>query len=89
MRERLPKTWPEIGSVMSNMDHEIDYDIKKLLDQGKCWATYPAWNFYGYVWKHSKGYSCEVWQYKAYQKTFHGTDLEDIMNQASSEYGNG
>ena len=87
MRERYPETWSSVGTVMSNADHSINYDVKKLLDKGKCIATYPGWDFYSYVWKHSKGYSCEVWTYKEYNKTIHNLTLDGIMNDVSEEFG--
>ncbi len=91
MRDRIPATWKEngVGTVMSNMDHTIDYDVLKKLDKPRTWAAYAGWNFYGYVWKHSKGYSCEVWQYKEYVETIHGQDCTDIMSAVSAGSGNG
>ena len=87
MRERLVKSWEAIGTICSNFDHAIDTKVLKKLDKGKCYAQYPAWNFMGYVWKHAKGYSCEVWTYKEYNNTIHGLSLSDIMRDVSREFG--
>ncbi len=93
MRQRIPKTWMDnvknqVGTVMSNFDHSIDQAIQKKLDKPHTWADYAGWNFHGYIWKHAKGYSCEVWQYKEYIETIHGQDLTDIMAAVSAGYGN-
>ena len=89
MRDRIPSTWNKfgVGTILTNFDHSIDYDVKKRLDKGRCWAAYAGWDFYGYVWKHSKGYSCEIWTYKEYNKTFHALDLQSLMDDVSEEYG--
>lgn len=75
-------------NVMSNCDGEINIKVANKLKRGKFIATYPAWNFYGYVWfdKKEKQYYCEIWRYGCHEETIKGS-LKEIMNEASNYYG--
>jgi hypothetical protein len=80
----------EIDEIMSNYDHEIDTTAAEELGSKPCFSRYPALNFIGIVWydKANKTYRCEIWQYHSYAETLSGT-LQEIMDQACAEYGNG
>ena len=80
--------WTQIDSVMSNMDHEIDLDAEDKLKADKVYSSYPAWNFYSWVWYEVGKFHCEIWTYGCYRETITADSLQDIMDQASSKYGN-
>ena len=78
----------EIEEIMSNFDHQIEEDIAQELKERPCFSRYAGWSFNGKVWydRSKEIYRCEIWQYHSYMGTLSGT-LQEIMNQASDEYG--
>jgi len=69
--------------VMSNFNREIDRKLKL----GNCYAGYPAWNFYGEVWYENNQFHCEIWRYHCHIDTISVDTLEEIMEEASENYG--
>ena len=84
--DRDNREW--LGEVMSNFDHSIDKDIAKKLRETESYADYSAWNFHGTVWYENEQYHCEIWIYHCHENTISNQDLQEIMDEASYEYGN-
>lgn len=76
-----------IGKVMSNFDHEIDYDIAEQLIDTNTYAEYPARDFYANVWYQDGEYYCQIYQYGTHVDTINDKDISEIMNMASDKYG--
>lgn len=76
-------------SVMTNLDHSVNWDVAERLKEGPYAARYFAANFCGDVWfdKELGVFACEVWRFHVYQETIVSEDLEDIMAEASDKYG--
>ena len=76
-----------IGEVMSNFDHCIDEEIANKLKETKSYADYPAWDFHGSVWYEDGKYHCQIKRYGSHIDTISNEDLQEIMDEASGEYG--
>lgn len=86
----IPEGYKELpDSVMSNCDHAINKDVEARLRDSPSYAGYPAWNFYGYVWcdHQRRVYCCEIWVYGTPRKVIEAATLEEIMENASEEFG--
>jgi hypothetical protein len=77
----------EIDNVMSNFDHEINYEIAEQLKTTNTFAGYPAWDFFGYVWYENNQYHCEINRYCVHIDTISADKIEEIMEIASEKYG--
>jgi hypothetical protein len=89
MKSLKQANWLEVGEVMSNFDHTIDENIEKKLQAiPGTYATYPGWNFFGYVWYdgEKKTFICEAWQFGNSIEIVEGT-LQEIMDEISDKYG--
>lgn len=87
-QNRIPSRYLRIGEVMSNQHHTIDQAVAARLAETGCSAMYSGWDFCGDVWWTDPNWSCEVWVWHEYQKTFEAPTLEGIMEAVSAEYGN-
>jgi hypothetical protein len=72
---------------MSNFDHVIDSGLAERLQGGNFIADYFAWNFKGVVWFQDSQFHCEIWRYRQHVDTIHANSLQDIMDIASTQYG--
>lgn len=89
MKSRINELIEAEDAIMSNFDHEINYEIAEVLKDGKYYAQYAGWNFCGYVyWDISKQeFICEVWTYNSIREIIKGKTLELIMKKVCKEYG--
>lgn len=86
-QNRIPSHYVPIGEVMSNQYHTIDQAVAASLAETATSAQYSGWNFGAYVWWTDPNWSCEVWVWRKYQKTFEAPTLEEIMEAVSAEFG--
>ena len=87
MGNRIPSHYRRIGEVMTNFSHTIDQAVAARLAETATSAQYSGWKFGGYVWWTDPNWSCEVWVWGEYEKTFEASTLEEIMEAVSAEYG--
>lgn len=78
---------PNIGTVMSNFDREIDTALAEQLRSGDCVGEYTGWNFFGYVWFEDGEFYCMVKQYQAHAATLSAQTLEELMEDVSARFG--
>lgn len=76
-----------LDDVMSNFDHSINKEIVEKLKTTNSYSGYSALNFHGDVWFESNLFHCEIWQYHSHINTISKETLEEIMEEASNEYG--
>jgi len=74
--------------VYSNFDHSLNAEVVKELETGDKFAQHSAWNFCGYVYKDQSGWHEEVWRHGSTVETLSGDSVENVIQQANSEYGN-
>ena len=74
---------------MSNFDHTIDDGLPELLkeNEGKSYAKYYGWNFFGEVWYENKKFTCQVWVYSVPRGEIEAETLEEIMELVRDKYG--
>ena len=89
MRRLDKDQYPEYpqGTIMSNYDHSIDADIKKILSTQRAHSGYPGWNFHARVWYEGNEWNAEVWQYGSYIETVSADELEDLKSAICEKYG--
>ena len=73
-------------SVMSNFDHEIDYDVADKLNDAN-YADYPAWNFHAKIIKKDSKYVARVSQYKEVVAYITKDTLQEIIDECSERWG--
>jgi len=78
---------PYVGDVMSNFDHVIEKDLETELKLGGNWGTYSAYNFHADICFEDNKFICEIWRYGGLIDIITEDTLEDIMDNASSSYG--
>ena len=83
----MPVDLVDIGSIMSNFDHEIEVSAEEALKGHKTFGIYPAWNFLGKIWYAGSKFKCAIWQYHSHVNTIEGNNLKEIMEKASDLYG--
>lgn len=84
----------EIGTIMSNFDHEINDDVAERVMQ-RCkngedvCGTYPAWDFHGLVWWNptEDKWCVEIWRYKILVEIIVADTPARLMEYASEKYG--
>lgn len=78
-----------LDTVMTNLDHSIDYDVAEQLKKEEAIAQYSGWDFCGYVWwsREHERWMCEVWQYHSPIEVVEAETLEEIMSEVCSKYG--
>ncbi len=88
-KETLPKDLESLGTIMSNIDHEIEDNAEEKLRTGKFWGEYTAWNFWAAIWFEEaiNKFKAMIKQYRVHVATITGDDLSEIMELASEEYG--
>lgn len=89
LKSRISSLVETEDEVMSNCDHEINYEIAEVLKDGKHYAQYAGWDFCGYVyWDISKQkFICEVWVYGSIREIIEYKTLELIMKNVCENYG--
>lgn len=87
MLKNCPTTLENIGSIMSNYDHEIKVNVEETLKERKVFGEYPARNFFGHVWYTDDKFKCEVYCRHEHIDTIEGDNLTEIMEKASNLYG--
>ena len=77
-----------IGTVMSNFDHDIDTEKESALvqDSGKV-GEYTAYNFFAFVWHDGDQFVCHIRRYRESVEEVTGETLHDIMQEANNKYG--
>lgn len=73
--------------VMSNFDHEINYEVADLIKASGEYAGYPGWGFYGYVYYLEGLWYCEVRVYGSVSGTLCADSLEELRELVCNEYG--
>lgn len=76
-----------LGDVCSNLDGEVDMEVMNGLRKNKCWASYPAWGFFGVVWFDSKKFHCEVWIEDKPVKVFSDRAMRRVKEMVCKEFG--
>ncbi|MFA5714416.1 MAG: hypothetical protein WC998_01575 [Candidatus Paceibacterota bacterium] len=85
--EECPQKLEPIPEVMSNFDHVIDREIENKLREGKYCSSYTAWNFYGFIWFEDNRFKCQINQYGKHISTLEADTIDEIMNEACTNYG--
>lgn len=83
----VPDTYYDIGSIMSNYDHEIEDGAEERLKKEKVFGGYAGWNFWGEVWFEAGKFYCVVEVYKRQVATKTGNSLNEIMEKVGDEFG--
>ncbi len=78
----------ELPHLMSNFDHEVDEaTAKKLREDPKLWAAYPAECFYGYCWFEDGQYHCAVMRYHSWRGVYSAKNPKKLMQLLINDYG--
>lgn len=85
----LPKDFMyyEGEDIMSNFDRVIDKKTEAAIKGKKLYSHYPAYNFHGVVWYQNNQWHCRVSRHGCHVATFSESDLNDLMNVCSENYG--
>jgi hypothetical protein len=78
---------PNIGSVYSNCDHELNEELAMRLDAGDTVAKHHAWDFVGEIWKDGDKWFEEIWQYRTPVEVLEADSLRNIIEAANEKYG--
>ena len=89
IKSRINELIETEDTVMSNIDHEINYEVAELLKDGKHYAQYSGWDFCGYVYYNTitKKFICEVWVYGTCREIVEYKTLKLIMKNVCENYG--
>lgn len=89
MQTQCPYT-ENVGSVMSNFDHEVDAGAEESLRSREVYGDYAGWNFHGRVWwdRASSEFCCEPWTHHYPRAIIRAATLPELMEAVSDEYGN-
>lgn len=82
-----PDDYINIGTVCSNLDHEIDNHVAEKLKKGKYYAQYPAWNFWAEIWFENEIYYCMIKVYSVHVASIWHVSIKGIMEMASDQFG--
>lgn len=85
--KRAPLGFEDVGTVMSNFDHEVEPWAEEKLKSGDFRGDYPAWEFHGTVWWEESNFHCQVMRYGSHIDTVSAPTLQGIMDEASGKYG--
>lgn len=85
--EKLPNDLEELGTIMSNFDHEIENAAEEKLKAGGVFGEYTAWNFWAAVWWDGNKFKAMIKQYRSHVNTLENDSLQGIMNEACEYYG--
>lgn len=89
---RLPndfKLLKKEGSLYSNFDKEINFEVlNKLIGQPLA-GEYSARNFHGlFWWDDTLGYWCiEIWQKRFFIETHMSENITDLIKEIQNTYG--
>ena len=78
-----------IGTVVSNFDHVIDFEVaEKLKSESGTFANFPGYHFYcDRVWYENERFHCEVWQYGVRRETISAVDIKSLHTAVCEKYG--
>lgn len=82
----VPADAKYIGTLMRNLDREVDGAVADKLRTGNYEAAYAAWNFFGHVWWDG-AYHCQIMRYHAHIATITADTPEELMEECSNWFG--
>jgi hypothetical protein len=85
----MNEQYENIGTVMSNFDHEVKPGAEDKLKSGLYFGEYTAWEFFGEVWFNldDKVFECRIRRHRVHIDTIRGDALKKIMTTACERWG--
>jgi len=85
-----PRDWPELDTLMSNFDHEVDESVAAQLKEVKAVAKYPGWEFSATCWWDGERgqYLAAVRRYCSLRATYAAATPQGLMRLICEDYGN-
>lgn len=87
LKDDPPEDAEEIGSVMSNCDHQVEEWAEEKLKSGNFLGNYPGWNFHAQVWWDGSQFAGRVKTYRVVRGTYRAATLAELMEVISDRYG--
>ena len=79
---------PDIDSVYSNCDHQLNTDVAaRLREAPEISAPHAAWNFNGRVWWDGELWREQVWRYGVPVAEYEAFDLEALLEHVNGIHG--
>ncbi len=97
-RINIEKIWRDLATMayesrlgMSNCFHTIDEGLEDKLreNEGKLYAQYAGWDFWGGVWFEDDKFHCQVNVHHYPREEIEADSLKEIMEKVSDKYGYG
>jgi hypothetical protein len=76
--------------IYSNFDHKLETATAAKLKEnpGKLYAPHYAYNFCGYIWFDKGRFWEQVWVYHTVRRELSNPNLEELIEEVNSEFGN-
>ena len=88
---RIPKGFIlyQKGSIFSNFDNRLDYNVACWIEGKDYYAEFTAYNFLALGWWNDQlGYWCvEIWQSSLFQNTYMAENLKALIEEVQYIYG--